>query len=164
MKKFNLLLALFLPLYLQAQAPTFQIENNALVLPSVIVFETSTDVIKPESFPTLQYVVDYLNAKSYISLMRIEGHTHSGGDESNNQKLSEKRALAVCKWLVAHGIDCKRLLPVGFGSNKPIESNATLEGKAKNARCMFVNAALRGRAIGGMPEDGGGLVAGDACK
>ena len=106
----------------------------------------------------------YLADKTYISTLRIEGHTDDRGDAGANQALSEKRALAVAKALVAKGVDCKRLLPVGFGANKPIRPNDTPEGRAQNRRMDFVNAALRGRAIGGMPVDGGGVVAGDPCR
>jgi OOP family OmpA-OmpF porin len=38
-----------------------------------------------------------------------------------------------------------------------------VEGRAQNRRTLFVNAALRGRPIGGMPVDGGGRVGGDPC-
>jgi OOP family OmpA-OmpF porin len=65
---------------------------------------------------------------------------------------------------VGHGVACSRLLPVGFGSNKPVAPNDTPDNKAKNRRISAVNAALKGRAIGGMPVDGGGHVAGDPCK
>jgi OOP family OmpA-OmpF porin len=70
----------------------------------------------------------------------------------------------VARRLVADGSACKRLLPVGFGGTKPVASNATPDGKAQNRRTDFVNAELRGRAIGGLPVDGGGRVAGDPCK
>ena len=66
--------------------------------------------------------------------------------------------------MVAVGIKCDRLIPVGFGSAKPIVPNDTPDHKAQNRRIAFVNAALRGRAIGGMPVDGGGKVAGDPCR
>jgi OOP family OmpA-OmpF porin len=79
------------------------------------------------------------------------------------QKLSEKRAAAVCQRLVQMGIDCQRLLPVGFGSTKPVADNNSPEGKSKNGRIAFVNTALRGKNIGGMPVDGGGVIAGNAC-
>jgi OOP family OmpA-OmpF porin len=53
---------------------------------------------------------------------------------------------------------------VGFGGSKPVASNTTPEGRGQNRRVAFINAALRGRAIGGMPLDGGGKVAsGDLC-
>ena len=64
----------------------------------------------------------------------------------------------------AKGIDCKRLIPVGFGETKPVAPNDTPDNKAQNRRTAFVNAALKGKPIGGMPVDGGGKVAGDPCK
>jgi OOP family OmpA-OmpF porin len=103
----------------------------------------------------------YLEAKTYISALRIEGHTDTDGADS--QPLTEKRALAVARWLVEKGVDCKRLVPVGFGNTKPVADNATPEGKAQNRRMTFVNAELKGRPIGGMPVDGGGKFAGDPC-
>ncbi len=57
------------------------------------------------------------------------------------------------------GISCARLIGVGFGSSKPVAANDSAENRARNRRTVFVNAALRGRAIGGMPLDGGGVVA-----
>jgi len=69
----------------------------------------------------------------------------------------------VCAALVKMGVDCKRLSAVGFGGTKPIAANDTPDGKAANQRVCFINAALRGHAIGGTPLDGGGKVAGDTC-
>ncbi len=155
---------LLIALTFSSKAQTFKLDGNQLVLPSPVVFETGSDKLKPESDAVLQVVKDYLDAKTYISLLRVEGHTDNVGDAQKNQTLSEKRAVAVCKWLVSKGIDCKWLLPVGFGGTKPIADNSTSEGKAQNRRMAFVNAQLRGKSIGGMPVDGGGNVAGDACK
>lgn len=158
------LLGLFASLSLcLAQTKSYQLEGNTLVLPSPIVFETGTDKLASASEPSLQHVKSYLEDKSYISRLRIEAHTDSQGSDAANQKLTEKRALAVGRWLVSKGIDCKRLIAVGFGENKPIASNDTPEGRAQNRRVSFVNAELRGRAIGSMPVDGGGQVAGDLC-
>jgi len=69
----------------------------------------------------------------------------------------------VARGLVEKGVDCKRLVPVGFANTKPVAENATPEGKAKNCRMAFVNAALRDRPIGGLPVDGDGKLAGDPC-
>lgn len=147
-----------------AQAPVkYEIENNELKLPSPITFQTASDKLRPESDAPLEYVRGYLEAKSYISTLRIEAHTDRDGSAAANQTLTEKRALAVAKWLVAHGVDCKRLIAVGFGGEKPIAENNTPENKAKNRRVSFVNAALRGHAIGGMSIDGNGRSAGDVC-
>jgi OOP family OmpA-OmpF porin len=140
------------------------LDGNQLKLPTLVSFATGSDKLLPDSEAALQLVKGYLEDKSYISLLRIENHSDSDGNPQQSQALSEKRALAAGRWLVGHGIDCKRLLAVGFGGTKPIASNATADGKAQNRRTLFVNAALRGRAIGGLPADGGGRVAGDLCQ
>lgn len=147
-----------------ALAQEFKLDGNKLVLPGVVVFETGSDKVKPESDPVLEHVKKYLDAKSYISRIRVEVHTDNSGSAAANQALSEKRALSVAKSLVGRGVDCKRLLPVGFGPNKPIAPGDTAEGRAQNRRVDFVNAEIKGKAIGGMPVDGGGKVAGDPCK
>ncbi len=140
---------------------TFTVENNELKLTDPVLFFDGGDRLKPESEKALGVVKDYLDAKTYITLLRVEGHTDADGDA--NQKLSERRARVVARRLVGMGVDCKRLLPVGFGGTKPVAPNDTAENKSKNRRLAFVNAALRGRPIGGMAADGGGKAAGDPC-
>jgi len=147
-----------------ALAGSYTLQGNELKLPGPVQFETASDKLRPESDAVLEVVAGYLKEKSYVSLLRIEAHSDNQGNAAQNQSLSEKRALSVGRWLVAHGVECKRLLAVGFGGTKPIADNSTPEGRAQNRRISFINAALRGRAIGGMPEDGGGHVAGDLCK
>jgi len=147
----------------RAEPPRFQLEGNALVLPSPIVFEAGGEKLAPQSEGVLAHVKAYFEAKSYISLMRVEAHTDSTGEAAQNQALSERRALAVARALIARGVDCKRLIAVGFGADKPVAANDSPEGKAKNRRVEFINAELRGRPIGGMPVDGGGAVAGALC-
>lgn len=147
-----------------AETPrTFELDGNNLKVPDPILFETGGDTIKPESAPALEHVAAYLGDKSYISLMRVEVHSDNQGNPNANQTLTEKRALAIARALVGKGVDCKRLLPVGFGDSKPVAPNDTADGRAQNRRSVFANAMLRGRAIGGMPADGGGRVAGDPC-
>ncbi len=147
-----------------AETPKFEIENGFLKVPFPITFDTGKATLKTESAEAIAYVASYLEAKSAITTLRVEVHTDAQGDDKYNQAMTEKRALAVTKALVAKGVDCKRLVPVGFGETKPVGDNGTAEGRAANRRTAFANAALRGRAIGGMPLDGGGAVAGDPCK
>jgi OmpA-OmpF porin, OOP family len=158
------LLFLFSLFAITAVAQDYRLEGNEVKIEKSIVFETSSDKLKPESNAALEIIKQYLEAKTYISLLRIECHTDNSGDNTSNQLLTEKRALAICIALIKMGVDCKRLLPVGFGGNKPIAANDTMEGKVANRRVSFVNAELRSRAIGGMPIDGAGKVAGDCCK
>jgi OOP family OmpA-OmpF porin len=144
-------------------AQNYVLEGNEVKLNKPIVFETGSDKLKEESNAALVIIKQYLTDKSYISLLRVESHTDNSGDLAANQVLSQKRALAVCAALVKMGVDCKRLLAIGFGANKPVAGNDTPEGRAANQRVSIINAALRGHAIGGMPVDGGGKLAGDTC-
>ncbi len=142
---------------------TFVLNQNTLIVPTTVTYATGSDAVLPESAPALAHVAAYLAAKSYISLMRVEVHSDTDGNAAEQQALTERRALAVARALVAQGVDCKRLIPVGFGGSKPVAANDTPDDKALNRRTVFVNVALRGTVIGGMPADGGGKVAGDPC-
>lgn len=148
----------------QADAPKFEIKDNHLVLPAPITFVTGKATLTPESDAALAHIKAYLDDKTYVTTLRIENHTDSSGNAKFNQALTEQRALAVAKALVGKGVDCKRLLPVGFGETKPVAANDTAEHRAQNRRTEVINAALRGHPIGGMPVDGGGKIAGDPCQ
>lgn len=76
--------------------------------------------------------------------MKIEicGHTDGHGSIDYNQRLSENRARAVVDYLVSHGIDIRRLSFKGYGKSRPIDTNATEEGRARNRRVEFVVISL----------------------
>jgi len=68
-------------------------------------------------------------------VVRVEGHTDDIGSPASNQSLSAARAAAVRDGLVRqHGIPAARITTQGFGASRPRESNATLEGRARNRR------------------------------
>jgi len=161
--KWNLVI-LFVLFATACYAQDYKLEGNEVKIAKQVLFETGSDKLKPESMAALETVKQYLSDKSYISLLRVECHTDNSGDANASQLLSEKRALAICKKLVEMGVDCKRLVAVGFGGSKPVAENSTPDGKAQNRRVVFFNAALREHLIGGMPADGGGKVAGDVCN
>jgi len=145
-------------------AQDYKLAGNEVILSSPIIFKTGTAELDPASEAGLKTIKKYLADKPYISLLRIECHTDNSGTVSGNQLLSEKRAWVICQELMARGVDCKRLLPVGFGDRKPVADNNTTAGKASNLRVVLVNASLKGKPIGGMPVDGGGQVAGNPCS
>jgi outer membrane protein OmpA-like peptidoglycan-associated protein len=155
---------IFLLFAFKSTPDSYTIENNELILPYPIVFKTGTAELSPESDSALIYIKNYLNDKTYISKLRIEGHTDNMGNHENNQLLSEKRSMAVGRWLVNNDIDCKRLICVGFGGTHPKASDETPEGRAANTRIGIMNASLRGVPISGLPIDGGGIVAGNLCN
>lgn len=64
----------------------------------------------------------------------IEGHTDSSGSDDYNQTLSEKRAAAVKRYLVAQGVVASRLTDMGYGESQPIADNTTEAGRQQNRR------------------------------
>lgn len=99
-------------------------------------FEFGKAVILPSSFPYLDELADVLSKDSTWKL-RIVGHTDNVGSDTANQKLSEKRAIAVSNYLVTKGIDASRITAEGKGETMPIASNDTPEGREKNRRVEF---------------------------
>ena len=103
-----------------------------------IYFDTGSDVIRPESTPTLREIAAMLKEHGDLQLT-IEGHTDNVGGAEANRALSEKRAAAVKAHLVAsEGIDAARLETKGMGDTKPAVPNATPEGRQQNRRVELV--------------------------
>jgi OOP family OmpA-OmpF porin len=69
---------------------------------------------------------------------KVAGHTCNMGTDAYNQKLSERRAAAVQKWLVDTGVAASRLEAVGYGEGAPKYDNKTEEGRKLNRRVEFV--------------------------
>lgn len=102
-----------------------------------INFDFNSDVIKPESRPTLEKVVAVLKNKTDWR-MQIAGHTDNVGGESFNQTLSEKRAASVKKYLTGAGIGDERLGSGGYGLSKPLARNDSETERAQNRRVELV--------------------------
>jgi len=103
-----------------------------------ILFAVNSDVIRPESTPTLKEIGDMLNEHADLRL-GIEGHTDSDGDDAYNLDLSQRRAAAVKAFIVeTYGVSESRLLTEGFGETRPAADNATPEGKQQNRRVELV--------------------------
>jgi outer membrane protein OmpA-like peptidoglycan-associated protein len=93
-------------------------------------------VIKPSSFSSLDLGVEVLKKFPKLEVL-IEGHTDSTGPRAANLKLSQRRAESVKTYLVHHGVDASRIKTEGFGPDKPVESNQTKAGRARNRRIDF---------------------------
>lgn len=102
-----------------------------------IEFEFDSDKLTQASYATLDQVVSVLKSYSTWSKLAIKGNTDNVGPDTYNQKLSERRALAVKKYLVSKGISESALSTVGYGESKPIASNDTAEGRQQNRRVDF---------------------------
>jgi outer membrane protein OmpA-like peptidoglycan-associated protein len=121
------------------------VEKNTPVLPGLdeiitlknIFFESNQSELLPASFNELNQLVGYLNLLPQANI-EINGHTDFTGDEVENSVLSELRAKAVADYLIAHAIVPERIIFKGYGSSKPIATNATIEGKQLNRRVDFI--------------------------
>ncbi|HEV7921919.1 MAG TPA: OmpA family protein [Thermoanaerobaculia bacterium] len=98
-----------------------------------INFDSDSDVLRDDSKPTLDQIVDVLK-KNADWKMTVEGHTDSTATPEHNQQLSERRAAAVKNYLVTAGIDAARLTSAGFGATKPVGDNSTELGRGQNRR------------------------------
>jgi len=98
-----------------------------------IFFESGQATLLIESYVSLdaiaKIVADNPNYK-----VSIEGHTDNRGNKAGNQFLSESRARTVFLYFESKGIGVNRMQSKGFGQDKPIDDNNTIEGRSKNRR------------------------------
>jgi outer membrane protein OmpA-like peptidoglycan-associated protein len=99
-------------------------------------FKSGSAEITEDSYLILTEVVDQLKAFPDAKFL-IVGHTDSQGNDKKNMKLSLARANSVKDFLIENGIEGSRLTTDGKGETKPIASNRTREGRAKNRRIEF---------------------------
>jgi outer membrane protein OmpA-like peptidoglycan-associated protein len=98
-----------------------------------VAFATGQSSLRAEASESLARIAEFVR-KDPDKLVRIEAHTDSTGSSNANQVLSQKRAEAVRDALENDGIDASRMTAVGVGEERPIASNDTAEGRAKNRR------------------------------
>ncbi|HMJ69018.1 MAG TPA: OmpA family protein [Cyclobacteriaceae bacterium] len=101
-----------------------------------IFFDTNKSDLKPESSQELDRVVVMLSGSQTMTL-EVDGHTDNVGEDGYNVKLSQARAEAVVKYLIAKGVKTAALTSKGFGKGKPITTNQTEAGRAVNRRVEF---------------------------
>ena len=103
-----------------------------------IYFEFNQATLNPQSEPTLREMAAML-ARHPDWRLAIEGHTDWIGTDADNLDLSRRRAAAVREALVSrHGVVASRLSTSGYGESRPVESNETAEGRARNRRVELV--------------------------
>ena len=110
------------------------LEKDCRVEVPGLYFDFNRDTLKPQSARALQAIAEALRSESTRSVI-IEGHTDDVGTDVYNDDLSRRRATTVRTALVS-GYDIKvaLLTAQGFGERRPIESNATIAGRARNRR------------------------------
>ncbi len=112
------------------------IEEGETIVLENIFFETGKTTLLEKSFAELDKVVELMNEID-IKQIEISGHTDNEGSEEYNQKLSEGRAQSVVNYLIEKGINEDRLVAVGYGESKAIDTNLSDIGQSQNRRVEF---------------------------
>jgi len=115
-------------------------------IPNEIMFPFDSDQLRPNAVNILAECAELIN-REHAKHVSVIGHSDSVGRKHYNVELSKRRALSVKSWLVKQGgVAEEDLLAIGVGAKKPMASNATAEGRAKNRRVevlMPTSEALR---------------------
>lgn len=115
-----------------------------VTLQNAILFDSGKAELKKASSTELDHIRAVLKDKYPNKQIDVVGHTDTDPINKtkdlwkDNWELSAERALAVTRYLIAHGINEKMVRAVACGETRPIVSNATANGKARNRRVEIV--------------------------
>ncbi len=108
-----------------------------ITMPGSITFDTAKTNVKSQFTGTLNKLASTMKQYNQTKVV-VMGHTDNvpihTAQFSSNQQLSEARAYSVASYLNNHGVEASRISTIGYGSTRPVASNATPAGKAKNRR------------------------------
>lgn len=113
-----------------------------VTLPNTILFDSGKATLKSATSKELDHILAVLKEKWSGKQIDVVGHTDTDpikkSSWKDNLQLSSERAQAVARYLMSHGIPDKQVEASGCGEARPIASNSTAEGKAKNRRVEIV--------------------------
>ena len=115
-----------------------------VTLPNAILFDSGKAELKRTTSAELDHIRTVLREKYPGKQIDVVGHTDTDPIKKSkdlwkdNWELSAQRALSVTRYLIARGIDEKIIRAAGCGETRPVVSNATASGKAKNRRVEIV--------------------------
>jgi outer membrane protein OmpA-like peptidoglycan-associated protein len=112
-----------------------QTTDNRLKInvPSDAGFATDSAQLNSRLHPALDQLATSL-AQNPTEMVQIYGYTDSTGGDSVNYPLSQDRAQSVQSYLISHGVQAQRIAVQGLGSQNPVASNDTVDGRAQNRR------------------------------
>lgn len=120
----------------QAESLPLEALNNGSLKFSTIRFRTGESGFDPSFNTTLDRVLAILQKYEEVDLV-IEAHTDAVGDDGANMVLSQARAQAITDYFSARHIATARLMPIGYGEERPVADNTTEDGRSKNRRVEF---------------------------
>lgn len=109
----------------------------SIVLEDVLFKRGTAELLDENSAAPITGLAEFLQENPVIKIL-LEGHTDNLGNVRLNKELSLERASAVRALLLDQGIAFERIRIAGWGGAKPIDSNQTEEGRAKNRRVELV--------------------------
>ncbi|MGD2100209.1 MAG: OmpA family protein [Desulfobacterales bacterium] len=100
---------------------------------TIINFEYNSNELPPNAYETLNNIVKFTSQHPDLKIT-VEGYTDSYGSANYNKQLSQYRADMVKNYLIGNGISPAKISAHGRGSEEPIKSNTTSEGRKQNRR------------------------------
>jgi outer membrane protein OmpA-like peptidoglycan-associated protein len=128
------------------QARVEKLPNHVVLvtMTSQTAFDTDSSEVKPGFLSTVDKLADVMVRYGKTTLT-VVGHTDDVGSLEYNQKLSERRALAVARYLEAKEVDSMRLATSGKGEGQPLAKNTSEAGRRANRRVeIYVEPVTRG--------------------
>lgn len=119
------------------QPTKLKVEKKRIVILDKIKFDTAKAKIRPESFELLNEIAEVIQRNPKAGRVQVEGHTDNVGGANYNLDLSQRRAESVRQYLIEQGVEPERLIAKGFGMDRPIDTNRTPAGRARNRRVVF---------------------------
>jgi outer membrane protein OmpA-like peptidoglycan-associated protein len=133
-KRFNEKLSSIQHYFKPHEAEVYKKQNQVIIRLKTIQFPVGQSVIMPDNYGLLSKVQRAIRTFGEPDVI-IGGHTDSTGSEGINEHLSQQRADAVRQYFVANEtLPYEKIIAVGYGSMRPIASNATASGRAMNRR------------------------------
>lgn len=112
--------------------------EGVVSFPNILFKINSTELANESSVRQVKEIVAALSEGEYAKAsFIIEGHTCDLGSDAHNQKLSERRAVALGNFLADKGIATARLEAVGLGESKPEVPNTSEESRQQNRRVVL---------------------------
>jgi OOP family OmpA-OmpF porin len=120
------------------EAKVYRQGEDVVVSLTGISFPSGRSTIDASSTPLMKKVQQALALFPGASLV-VEGHTDANGSDSANLILSQDRADAVKQYLVSNfGVDAEKISSIGYGESRPVATNETTSGRARNRRIDLV--------------------------
>ena len=133
-KRFNELFIEVQNLFSSDEAEVYKKGDSLVIRLRAIQFPVGKSVIMPDNYPLISKIQQSVRIFGEPDVI-IEGHTDSTGSNELNELLSQERAESVRQYLLANKtLSFDRIVAVGYGSSKPLASNATEQGRAVNRR------------------------------